>query len=62
MSRVSENKEMIRIITKEAEKKETGTFEECMLWHISALNGFLLDISESLAVIADKMSEDQEGE
>ena len=54
MSRIEENKEMIKTIEK---KDFQGTIEECNL-KTNLNNGIVLkDISKSLAVIADLLTE-----
>lgn len=56
MSRVEENHEMIVHFAKSAMETGKGTYEEMVAWHLGTMNSFLMDISKSLAVIADKMS------
>ncbi len=34
-----------------------GTYEQCLISNLNAINSILLNISRSLAVIADKLSE-----
>ena len=64
MSRVEENREIVSHFVDEAMKFPKGTYEEMMAWHLGAINSFLLDISKSLAVIADHISgkENQESD
>lgn len=56
MSRVEENEEMIVHFAKSAMETSKGTYEEMVSWHLGAMNSFIMDISKSLAVIADKMA------
>lgn len=56
MSRVEENREIVSHFVTEAMKFPSGTYEEMIAWHLGTINSFLLDISKSLAVIADEMS------
>ncbi|MBR4377296.1 MAG: hypothetical protein IKP50_00200 [Bacilli bacterium] len=52
-----------KALEEEAERKPTGTYEEMMTFHLSAIAAILIDISKSLAVIADKAeSEVEDGE
>ena len=60
MSRTEENKEIIKHFAESALEFPKGTFEEMIAWHFGAMNGFLMDISKSLAVIADKMAQEVE--
>lgn len=56
MSRVEENHEMIVNFAKSAMETSKGTYEEMVAWHLGTMNSFLMDISKSLAMIADKMA------
>ena len=56
MSRVEENLEVISHAVTEAMKNPSGTYEEMIIWHLGTMDSFLLDISKSLAVIADAIS------
>lgn len=56
MTRVEENEEMIVHFAKSAMETSKGTYEEMVSWHLGAMNSFIMDISKSLAVIADKMA------
>ena len=59
MSRVEDNKKLVKHFCEEALKNPKGTFEEMMAWHLGAISSFLMDISVSLAVIADSMSREE---
>lgn len=56
MSRVEANTGLVKHFCEEASKTPSGTFEEMIAWHLGTMNSFLMDISVSLAVIADKMA------
>lgn len=58
MSRVDENKDIIIHFAEEAIKTGSGTYEEMVSWQLGTMNAFLVDISKSLAVIADKMAQE----
>ena len=60
MKRVEENKEMIVHFAKNAMEVGSGTYEEMVAWHLGTMNSFLMDISKSLAMIADKIREENE--
>ena len=61
MSRTKDNANMIMYFAKEAEIAKSGTYEEMVTWNLGAISSFLMDISKSLAMIADKAeSEDKE--
>lgn len=57
MSRVEENEEALERLTKYVKENESGTYEELVVWNLSVMNGFLADISKSLAILADKAGE-----
>ena len=59
MTRLEENKMVIKKVAAEAERKPTGTYEEIMAFQLGAIALILTDISKSLAVIAYK-SESEE--
>ena len=61
MTRLEENKMVIKKMVEEAERNPTGTYEEMMTFQLGAIATMLADISKSLAEIADKAeSEDKE--
>ena len=61
MSRLEENEKFIDKMVREATKKPTGTYEEMVAFQLGAIATMLIDISRSLAVLADKVeSEDKE--
>lgn len=51
MGRVSENKEFLRSL----DQKVTGDYEECHLRFLAIQTSVLMDISKSLAKIADEV-------
>lgn len=62
MTRLKDNRMAIDVITKEAERKPTGTYEEMVIFQLGAIATMLADISKSLAVIADKSETEAEDE
>lgn len=54
MKRQEENRLLIDFMTKEAEAKPKGTYEEMVSFLLGAIAIMLTDISKSLAIIADK--------
>lgn len=63
MTRLEENKMVIEKLTKEAERKPTGTYEEMVTFQLGAIATMLADISKSLAILAYKAEiEPQESE
>lgn len=61
MTRLEENRMVIDEMTKRAERKPIGTYEEIVSFQLGTIASILADISKSLAVIADKAeSEDKE--
>ena len=61
MTRLEENRMVIDEMTKRAERKPIGTYEEIVSFQLGTIASMLADISKSLAVIADKAeSEDKE--
>lgn len=61
MNRQENNRIVIDFMTKEAEAKPKGTYEEMVTFQLGAIASMLTDISKSLAIIADKTeSEDKE--
>lgn len=60
MTRLEENKMIIERMAAEAESKPTGTYEEMVAFQLGAIASMLVDISKSLAILANKVeSEDQ---
>lgn len=55
MSRLEENGKFIDKMVREAEEKPTGTYEEMVVFQLGAIVTMLMDISRSLAVLADKV-------
>lgn len=63
MTRLEENGIVIDEMTKRANSKPTGTYEEMVIFQLGAIATMLADISKSLAILADKAeSEPQESE
>jgi len=60
MKRLEENKMVIKTMTERTELKQTGTYEELMVFQIGVIATMLADISKSLAVIADKAESEVE--
>lgn len=54
MNRQEDNRIVIDFMTKEAEAKPKGTYEEMVTFQLGAIATMLTDISKSLAIIADK--------
>lgn len=54
MTRFEENKIVIEEMTRRAERKPTGTYEEMVAFQIGAIATMLADISKSLAILSDK--------
>lgn len=59
MTRAEENKMVVETITKRAEAKPRGSYEEMMIFQIGAIATMLVDISKSLAIIADKAESEE---
>ena len=59
MNRVQENEEIIKIFTKTAKEKPTGTFEELVAFHLGTIATMLADISKSLAILADSAKREE---
>ena len=60
MNRVEENKDVVKHFMESAQEHPKGTKEEMFFWHLGAINSFIVDISKSLAGIADKMAQEVE--
>lgn len=54
MTRQEENRKVIKEMSKRAERKPTGTYEEMVTFQLGAIATMLADISQSLAILADK--------
>jgi len=57
--RIEENDMFMNELTKMVVDKQSGTYEEMVLFHLSTIAAMLGDISKSLAVIADKAEKDE---
>lgn len=53
MTRTEENNHVVSVMTKRAEEKPVGTFEEMTVFQLGVIATMLGDISKSLAIIAD---------
>lgn len=54
MTRVEENGMMVDEMTKRSKLKQTGTYEELVIFNLGTIATMLTDISKSLAILADK--------
>lgn len=54
MTRIEENRMVIDEMTKRAERKPIGTYDEIASFQLGTIATMLADISKSLAIIADK--------
>ena len=54
MTRLEENRIVVDEMTKRAERKPRGTYEEMVTFQLGAIATMLVDISKSLAILADK--------
>lgn len=54
MTRFEENGSVIDEMTKRAKEKQTGTYEELVIFQLGVIATMLADISRSLAILADK--------
>ena len=54
MTRLEENRIVVNEMTKRAEAKPDGTYEEIVTFQLGIIATMLADISKSLAIIADK--------
>ena len=61
MTRIEENGIIINEITKMVEGKPIGPYEEMVAFQLGIIATMLIDISKSLAIIADKGSEKKDG-
>lgn len=63
MSRTEENKEVVDYMNHQInirQNKRESSFEEIIIFRLDNLITMLVDISKSLAIIADKKSDDNE--
>lgn len=54
MTRLEENATVIKELAKSVELKPAGTYEEMVAFQLGTIATMLMDISKSLAIIADK--------
>jgi hypothetical protein len=54
MSRIEENKVIVDGFREAVSEDPKGSMSDLLAWHLFHMNVFLMDISKSLAVIADK--------
>ncbi len=54
MTRLEENRIVVDEMTKRAELKPTGTYEEMVVFQLGVIATMLADISKSLAIIANE--------
>lgn len=54
MTRLEENRIVVDEMAKRAECKPRGTYEEMVTFQLGAIATMLVDISKSLAILADK--------
>ena len=52
MTRLEENKMVIKEMTERTERKPTGTYEEMVVFQLGVIASMLADISKSLAILA----------
>lgn len=57
MTRCDENREAVNRMTRLAEQKPSGTYEEMAAFQLGVIATMLTDISKSLAILADKAQE-----
>lgn len=57
-NRVKDNAALLSVVIEGNKKKEKGTSEELICWHLGTIATLLSDISISLAVIADKLDKE----
>ena len=57
--RLEENDMLMDELTRMVLNKQTGTYEEMVMFHLSTIAAMLGDISKSLAVIADRAEKDE---
>ena len=61
MTRLEENKMVIKEMTERAVRKPEGTYEEMVVFQLGAIATMLADISKSFAIIANKAETEQVG-
>lgn len=59
MTRLEENTLVVEEMTRRAKHKQTGTYEEMVVFQLGVIATMLADISKSLAVIADKAESEE---
>ena len=59
MTRIEENRMVVDKIAKEAELKPTGTYEEMVIFQLGAIASMLVDMSKSLAILANKAESEE---
>lgn len=59
MTRLEENKMVIKEMTERTERKPTGTYEEMVVFQLGVIATMLADISKSLAILADKAESEE---
>ena len=59
MSRQEDNQEVLEFISEKAKKKSKGTYEAKITFQLGAIAAILADISQSLAIIADKAESEE---
>lgn len=59
MTRLEENKMVIAEMDKRTRSKPTGTYEELVTFQLGTIATMLVDISRSLAILADKAQESE---
>lgn len=60
MNRQEDNRTIVDFMAEKAKNKPEGTYEEIVTFQLGAIATMLADISKSLAVIADKESENDQ--
>lgn len=60
MSRVEENRELIKTMFEVSKNQQKGTYQQIVSWNSGNIASFLMDISKSLAVIADSCVKEEE--
>lgn len=55
MTNLDDNKKLEEWVLALGNKE--GTYEQCLILNLNAMNSILLNISKSLAIIADKLNE-----
>ena len=61
MTRLEENGSVIEEMTKRANEKQSGTYEELVTFQLGVIATMLADISRSLAILADKAESEDKG-